>query len=72
MFASQNPLDQIEQKGSFGSKFIGVKIEDFEFKQLIKELEFGKLYLAKQPFTGEYYDVLTMRKSYLLNNDLVE
>ena len=43
-----------------------VKIEDFEFKESIRRAGPGKIYLAKLPDTGMFYDVLSMRKDKLI------
>lgn len=48
-----------------------IKIEDFEFKKHIRKTGPGKIYLAKLPATGTFYDVLSMRKDKLLQKGYV-
>ena len=43
-----------------------VTINDFEFKKQIRKAGPGKIYLAKLPSTGVYYDILSMRKDRLI------
>ena len=48
-----------------------MKIEDFEFNNVIKETEYGKTLFAKLTSTGAYFEVLVMRKDRLIKKNLL-
>ena len=48
-----------------------VKLEEFEFKKHIRKAGPGKIYLAKLPSTGCYYDIMSMRKDRLIQRGYI-
>jgi len=56
---------------SDGTSEAQVRLEDFQFKHHIRKTSVGKIYLAKLPETGLFYDVLSMRKDKLIERGFI-